>query len=45
MAEFEPVLLAQVGKADSHTLAVYQAAGGYETLRKVLNEKSAADVI
>jgi NADH-quinone oxidoreductase subunit F len=43
MAEFKPVLLAQVGKPDSATLAGYEAAGGYSALRKAL-EKSRAEV-
>ena len=43
--DFEPVLLANVDKPDSHTLRVYEASGGYATLRKVLKEKSQADVI
>ena len=38
VADFEPVLLANVDKPDSHTLAVYEADGGYQALRKVLDE-------
>ncbi|MCA9186941.1 MAG: NADH-quinone oxidoreductase subunit NuoF [Pirellulaceae bacterium] len=46
MAEYyEPVLLAQVGKPDSHTRAVYEQAGGYRALRKALTEMSPLDVI
>ena len=45
MAEFEPVLLANVGKADSHTLPVYEAGGGYAALRQVLTDDSPADVV
>ena len=45
MADFEPVLLAQVDKQDSHTLRVYEASGGYQSLRKTLRELSPADVI
>ena len=41
---YEPVLLANVHKKDSHTLAVYEAGGGYRGLRRVLKEMSAADV-
>lgn len=37
MAEFEPVLLANVGKPDSHTLRTYESQGGYQGLRKVLS--------
>ena len=45
MAEFEPVLLANVGKAESHTLAAYEAAGGYSALKKTLKEMSPEQVI
>src|SRR5262245_53048728 len=45
MPEFEPVLLAQVGKPDSHTRAAYEKAGGYQALRKVLGKISQKDVI
>ncbi len=38
-------LLANVDKADSHTLAVYAAAGGYETARTALTTKTAAEVL
>jgi len=44
MPEFEPVLLAQVGKAESHTLRASEQAGGYRTLRSVLGNKSPKDV-
>ena len=36
MPEFQPVLLARVGKPDSPSLATYQADGGYEALKKAL---------
>ena len=36
MATFEPVLLANVDKPDSHTRAVYEKTGGYDALRKAL---------
>jgi len=42
--EFEPVLLANIAGEESHTLAAYEAAGGYATLRKVLREKSPENV-
>jgi NADH-quinone oxidoreductase subunit F len=42
--DFKPVLLAQVGKAESHTLRVYEQAGGYQSLRKVLKEKTPKEV-
>ena len=45
MPVFEPVLLANINKADSHTRKVYESAGGYSALKKVLKEKSPADVI
>lgn len=38
--EFEPVLLANVGKPDSHTIRAYEAAGGYQTLKRVLTGSS-----
>lgn len=36
VAAFEPVLLANINKPDSHTLKVYQAGGGYTAAKKVL---------
>lgn len=42
---FQPVLLANVGKPDSHTLRAYEASGGYQALRRVLREKSPKDVV
>jgi NADH-quinone oxidoreductase subunit F len=42
---YEPVLLANVGKEDSHTLKVYEAGGGYATLRAVLKNQSPAEVL
>ena len=38
MAKFEPVLMANMHKVDSHTLKVYEAGGGYRGLRKALKE-------
>jgi NADH-quinone oxidoreductase subunit F len=38
MPKFEPVLLANVGKPNSHTVAVYEAQGGYRALKRVLTE-------
>ncbi len=45
LSDYQPVLLANVGKQDSHTLAVYEASGGYETLRRVLRGQQPADVV
>jgi len=45
VAEYEPVLLANVDNHQSHTLKAYEAAGGYRALRKTLNELSPADVV
>ena len=42
---YEPVLLANIHKPDSHTLAVYEAGGGYRALRKALKEMSPEDVV
>jgi NADH-quinone oxidoreductase subunit F len=44
MPDFEPVLTADIDKPDSHRLAVYEAAGGYRALRRVLEEMDPADV-
>ena len=45
MPKFEPVLLANVGKPNSHTLKAYEAAGGYRGLKKVLTEMTPAAFI
>jgi NADH-quinone oxidoreductase subunit F len=45
MAAYEPVLLANIHKDDSHTLRVYEAGGGYRALRRVLQEKSPKEVV
>jgi NADH-quinone oxidoreductase subunit F len=45
MAKYEPVLIANIHKEESHTLAVYEAAGGYRALRRVLSEKSPGDIV
>jgi len=37
--------LANAGKENSHTLAVYQAGGGYRTLHRVLKEMTPAEVV
>ena len=44
MPDFEPVLLANIGQPDSHTLRVYEAAGGYAALKKVLPTMKPNDV-
>jgi NADH-quinone oxidoreductase subunit F len=44
MSDFEPVLLANVGKPNSHTRSVYESTGGYTALRKTLAEMKPADV-
>ncbi len=45
MPTFEPVLLANIHKPDSHTRKVYEAAGGYQTLRRVLREMAPKEVV
>jgi len=45
MESFEPVLLANIQKPDNHTLKVYESAGGYQTLRRVVKQLSPADVV
>ena len=42
---YEPILLANIHKKDSHTLPVYEAGGGYRGLRRVLKEMSPKQVI
>jgi len=44
VAKFEPVLTANIHREDSHTLATYEAYGGYDALRKSLKECSPDDV-
>jgi NADH-quinone oxidoreductase subunit F len=44
VAEFEPVLLANIHNDDSHTLRAYESCGGYAGLKKVLGGMSANDV-
>ncbi|HUG66938.1 MAG TPA: NADH-quinone oxidoreductase subunit NuoF [Pirellulaceae bacterium] len=41
MAEFEPVLLANINQDDSHTLRGYESCGGYAGLKRVLGGMSA----
>ncbi|MCA9266087.1 MAG: NADH-quinone oxidoreductase subunit F, partial [Planctomycetales bacterium] len=42
--KFEPVLLANINKPESHTLRVYREGGGYDGLRRALTEMSPQDV-
>ncbi|MEZ6111656.1 MAG: NADH-quinone oxidoreductase subunit NuoF [Pirellulaceae bacterium] len=44
MADFQPVLLANVGREASHTLREYEKTGGYQTWKKVLKSMSPDDV-
>lgn len=44
MAEFEPVLLARVGKPNSASIETYRADGGYKAIDKALSSMSADDV-
>jgi len=41
---YEPVLLANIDRADSHTLRVYESTGGYRGLRRVLAEMQPDEV-
>ena len=45
MPSYDPVLLKNIHKPDSHTLAVYESGGGYRALRKVIGQMSPKDVI
>jgi NADH-quinone oxidoreductase subunit F len=42
---YEPVLLANIHKQQSHTRPIYEAGGGYRGLRRVLKEMSPKDVV
>src|SRR5262245_18048027 len=42
---YEPVLLRNVGKPDSHTLASYVASGGYASLKKAPGTMSPDEVM
>ncbi|MGE3779184.1 MAG: NADH-quinone oxidoreductase subunit NuoF [Pirellulaceae bacterium] len=44
MADYEPVLLANIHREGSHTRSVYESTGGYEALRKVLTSMTPNDV-
>ncbi len=44
MSDFEPVLLANVGKPNSFTREVYESTGGYAALRKTLAEMKPAEL-
>jgi len=37
---FEPILLANINKPDSHTLRVYESTGGYQSLKNVLKNST-----
>ncbi len=45
MADYEPVLLRNVGVDGSRTLDVYRARGGYKAAEKVVKDMTADDVI
>ncbi|WP_331376533.1 NADH-quinone oxidoreductase subunit NuoF [Sinorhizobium chiapasense] len=42
---FEPVLLKNIDRPDSHLLSAYEAGGGYQALRKVLSEYKPDEVV
>jgi len=41
---FQPILLANIDKTDSHTLRVYESTSGYISLKKILAEMQPNDV-
>lgn len=45
MADFEPVLLRRVGKANSQSIETYRADGGYRAVQKALQEMTPAQVV
>ncbi|RDJ03567.1 NADH-quinone oxidoreductase subunit NuoF [Rhizobium grahamii] len=42
---FEPVLLQNIDRPDSHLLSTYEASGGYQALKKVLSEHTPDEII
>lgn len=45
MSQFEPVLLANIHREESHTLKAYEQQGGYQALKKAMKEMAPADVL
>jgi NADH-quinone oxidoreductase subunit F len=45
VADFEPVLMANMQREDSHTLAAYEKAGGYAALKRALREMQPKGVV
>jgi NADH-quinone oxidoreductase subunit F len=45
VADFEPILLKNVGVPDSHRLDVYKARGGYQAVEKALRQHSPEQVV
>ena len=43
MTKFEPVLLANIQRENSHTREDYEQTGGYQALRKIRNHPRLAD--
>ena len=44
MPEFEPVLLANIDREESHTLRAYESCGGYAALKRAFGEMSPDEV-
>ena len=44
MTDFQPVLLANIDKPESHTLRAYEATGGYQGYKKTLSSMQPNDV-
>ena len=45
MSDFQPVLLANIGNDDSHTLRGYEETGGYRSLKRAMAEMQPTEVI
>src|SRR6185503_7920506 len=45
MADFEPILLRNIGVPDAQRLDVYKSRGGYQAVEKALRSMSSADVV
>ncbi len=45
MPDFEPVLLAGIANPDNHAIDVYEATGGYQTLRRIVQQSTPTEVV
>ena len=45
MPDFEPVLLAGITNPENHAIDVYEATGGYQTLRRMVQQSTPTEVV